>query len=336
MPFIFFCLGSQGSKVVTALDDMVLNFRCHTYAESTKKTYLTYFKSYADFCKLLAIRLVPLSAENLARYIAYLSRRLQYNSICNYLSIVRILHLEAGHASPIDTHYVSNILKGARRLLGDSRNKKLPITPQILLGIFKTISLHSSKDVAFWAACLVAFFSFFRKSNLLVSSQHEFDPSRHLSRQNVQFHPEGVILRIFKTKTIQFSERYLEIPLPSIQNSPLCPAKALLLSFKFVPTVVSPSPAFLYWDNNSITPLTHAIFLPRLKLALSNIGIDHTKYSGHSFRRGGASFAFQCGVPGELIQAQGDWKSEAYKGYLDPSLSYRQHVMKAFAKALQN
>src|SRR4051794_1104850 len=32
-------------------------------------------------------------------------------------------------------------------------------------------------------------------------------------------------------------------------------------------------------------------------------------YTGHSFRRGGATFAFQCGVPASLIKLQGDWRS---------------------------
>ncbi|XP_052058947.1 uncharacterized protein LOC127699233, partial [Mytilus californianus] len=183
---------------------------------------------------------------------------------------------------------------------------------------FGTINFNSTKDVTFWAACLVAFFSFFRKSNLLVPSLQDFDPNRHLSRQNIQFHPEGVILHLNKTKTIQFSERSLEVPLPAIRNSPL-----------------SSCPAFFFKEGGQIVPLTHSSFLTRLKDSLKEIGIDPTQYSGHSFCRGGASFAFQCGIPGELIQAQGDWKSDTYKRYLDPSFSYQQQVMKSFAKALQ-
>ncbi|CAG2234983.1 unnamed protein product [Mytilus edulis] len=211
--------GSQGSKEMTALDDIVLDFRCHAYAESTKKTYMTYLKSFVAFCNLIGIPVVPLSQENLARYIAHLSRRLKYNSLCNYLSIIRILHLEAGYSSPIDTHLVSNVLKGARRVLGDVNTAKLPITPKILFKIFAIISFNDTKDVAFWAACLVAFFSFFRKSNLLTPSVNDFDPDRHLSRHNVFFREDGVLLRISKSKTIQFAERCLDIPLPAIKKT---------------------------------------------------------------------------------------------------------------------
>jgi hypothetical protein len=41
--------------------------------------------------------------------------------------------------------------------------------------------------------------------------------------------------------------------------------------------------------------------------------------TGHSFRRGGASHAFNIGLPSEFIQAQGDWKSTAYLQYIVPS-----------------
>ena len=38
-------------------------------------------------------------------------------------------------------------------------------------------------------------------------------------------------------------------------------------------------------------------------------------YTGHSFRRGGATFAFRCGVPASLIKLQGDWHSDTYLLY---------------------
>ena len=43
-------------------------------------------------------------------------------------------------------------------------------------------------------------------------------------------------------------------------------------------------------------------------------------FSEHSFRRGGATWAFQSGVPGEMIQILGDWASDAYKKVLEFSM----------------
>ncbi|CAC5376940.1 unnamed protein product [Mytilus coruscus] len=168
---------------MTTLDSIVAKFRNHTYAESTKKTYQNYLKSYMEFYRRINIALVPLSPLNLARYVAYLPARLQFNSINNYLSIIRLLHLEAGITSPLESFFMDSVLKGAKRVLGCTVHSKLPLTPKILNEIFTLLSLSSSKDLCFWAACLVAFFSFLRKSNLFAPSLSAFDPLRQLSRK---------------------------------------------------------------------------------------------------------------------------------------------------------
>ena len=80
--------------------------------------------------------------------------------------------------------------------------------------------------------------------------------------------------------------------------------------------------------------LTYSVFLARLRGCLGQLGVDVTSYSGHSFRRGGASFALECGVPSELIQAQGDWRSDVYLSYLDPSLGFRQRVAHTLGQAV--
>ncbi|CAC5425464.1 unnamed protein product [Mytilus coruscus] len=92
---------------------------------------------------------------------------------------------------------------------------------------------------------------------------------------------------------------------------------------------------FISTFNGRLTPLTYSKFLSRLKHSLSHIGINPDQYSGHSLRRGGASFALECGIPTELIHSQGDWKSDAYKRYIDPSLDHRHVVMDTFAKRIQ-
>lgn len=47
---------------------------------------------------------------------------------------------------------------------------------------------------------------------------------------------------------------------------------------------------------------------------LSEAGISHPyNFRGHSFCGGAASWAFSCGVPGDLIQLYGEWASDSYK-----------------------
>ena len=42
------------------------------------------------------------------------------------------------------------------------------------------------------------------------------------------------------------------------------------------------------------------------------MGLDPSRYAGHSFRSGGCTWAFLANVLTELLQAHGDWHSSAY------------------------
>ena len=296
------------------------------FAESTRKTYSSQLRLYLQFCNAIGILPVPISPLNLARYIAFMARRLTFSSTRQYLNAVRLLHLEMGQSCPpFNLWYISSLLKGVRRVLGDATSPKLPITLTLLQGIFSTVDLTAPFDVVFWAACLVAFFSFFRKSNLLVQSAADFNPETNLCRGDVSFTPQGCILRVRWSKTIQYKERVLLVPLPRIAGSVLCPSQALLLAIKMAPAPIQ-SPVFQVQSIAGCSFLTHSQFIRRLRESLRMLNIDAHQYSSHSFRRGGASLSLEAGLPADLIQQQGDWRSMAYKRYLDVSLQARVSV----------
>ena len=121
---------------------------------------------------------MPISPENLGRYIAFLVSRLCFSSVRQYLNAVWIMHLEDGLPNPMSNcWYITSILKGLRHHKGDSTQQKLlNITPDILFGILSVLDLNRPFDVTFWSECLVGFFSFFTKSNLLILAQEKFDP----------------------------------------------------------------------------------------------------------------------------------------------------------------
>ena len=190
--------------------------------------------------------------------------------------------------------------------------------------------LHEPNKI-FWSACLVGLFSFFRKFNLVVSSMTQFDPKRH--SKDVHFSPSGAVLLVQWSKTIQFHQKLLQIPLPHITDSPFCPSSALLLCIHLVPPSRHPLFLFCYASGSTVKHVTHSDFVAYLHLCLTKLGMNPTLYSGHSFRRGSASFAMQCEVPVELIELQGDWTSNAYERYLYPSLELRRKLASTLGKA---
>ena len=112
--------------------------------------------------------------------------------------------------------------------------------------------------------------------------------------------------------------------IPCIPRSRLCPTTAIIHAFSFPPSTPD-SQAFNWVPTRSSHPqiFTYALFLRKLRDHLSLIGVDPKLYAGHSFRRGGASFAYQSGVPIELIKALGDWRSDTILIYLTMPLTIR-------------
>ena len=61
----------------------------------------------------------------------------------------------------------------------------------------------------------------------------------------------------------------------------------------------------------------------RLKKALKDLGRITEAYSTHSLWRGGATFAAAAGVPRNVIQEVGDWKSDAVDKYISNPIAVR-------------
>ena len=167
-------------------------------------------------------------------------------------------------------------------------------------------------------------------------SRRKFEPSKHLCRRDISVCPAGLSVLLKWSKTNQSSARLVQIPIVPIPGSPLCPLTAYKNMLKLVPASPA-SPAFSLPDSNSKRVcLTHATFVSHLQQLISLTGRDPKGFTGHSFRRGGATFAFRSGVPGELIQLQGDWRSDAYLRYLDFSLDSKLAVSSKMATAILN
>ena len=246
---------------------------------------------------------VPVNTLVICRYAAHLAKRLAFSSIKKYLNIIKILHLEAGFPNPMkENWFLDTVLKGVARHKGKVVHRKLPITPTILLAIKARLNLSNPLDSMFWAAALVAFYGFLRKANLFPSAINKYDPNKHLSRGDFTLYQWGVHLQIKWSKTIQFGERILYTPLPRLDNHPLCPVTAILRAFLLTQGAPTDGPAFVIFTGREYTPLTPNRFISMLKTHLSALGHPAHLYSGHSFRRGAASWALAQGLPGELIK----------------------------------
>jgi hypothetical protein len=260
---------------------------------------------------------IPVLSENLYRYVAYLATFLKVTSIKQYLNVVRLLHVECGFANPfMGDVFLKGIIKGLRRVKGDAVNRKLPITLDILCNIQRQLDMSVSQDHCFWTACLLAFYGMFRKASLFPKGNNS---SLCITLSDCHVYQWGVAIYTKQSKTIQFQERQAYVSLPWNANKNLCAARHLITCASRIPNAKSDTFVFSFVNKHSpkIHRITYNLFTSMLRGVLGKIGLPLASYTGHSFRRGGASLALKCGVPPEMIKAQGDWKSLSYIDYLD-------------------
>ena len=86
-----------------------------------------------------------------------------------------------------------------------------------------------------------------------------------------------------------------------------------------LPATASAPAFFTGYCAGSYIAITKTQIVSIFRSRRARIGVHNnpSRFRGHSFCCGGATWAFHTGVPGELIQIYGDWVSDAYKCYLE-------------------
>lgn len=257
---------------------------------------------------------LPADTLTVARFLTFMARTSKFSTINNYLSAVVVLHRYHGfEANFRDTFYIKLVIKGLRRILGDEPCKSRPLQPEQLLACYYHMDKSSELVQACWGAIILCFRSLLRKSNVLPSSSLV---DRHvLRRSDVRFHSWGMMLHVKSSKTIQYNERKLEIPIFSIPGSPLCAVNMLQEHWVRFPASLD-SPLFMKSTKQGMRPLLYNDVLQCLKSLVRTIGLDPQNVGLHSLRRSGATFLCRIGVPLSDIKCAGDWRSLAVLEYL--------------------
>lgn len=235
------------------------------------------------FCLYFNLEFIPASESSLCLFAQFLSRTFRsVKAIKACLTAWKSLHESTG--VPIDNFQGCQLAltyRGLARSLAKAPTQALPLTPELLMGIYNTLDLTEPEELVFWSILLTGFFSLARVSNLIKTNVNDF----HLRRSRVHIAGSVMLLVFLKTKTIQFGERSLQIPLVSIPGSPLCPVTAYQNMITAVPAPPSAA-AFSYPCAGSLKPYTYSKFQKFLKAAVKKLGKNPRLYSSHSMRRG--------------------------------------------------
>ena len=312
---MFFPHFSIVEKQRRQLYERAVNSQSNAYAKKSFINNMNFWVIYLRFSLYFSMVTFPASAEVLIGFSQFLAENVKSMATVKAgLSAVKKLHLLMGQSIAAFSDYVLQLtLMGLSRGSSHITKQARPITPEILLKIFNQLDLNNFDDAIFWAVCIMAFFLLFRKSNLIPDKKFGFDPRRQLKWSDLVYTGENIIVGIRWSKTDQFGRDLKTYPLPVIESSNLCPLKALNAVLKFYSPDQN-SHVFALPEGGSYT---YRSFQRKLRVVLEAAGVHGAgDYSSHSFRRGGATFAYLCGVPSEVIKLLGNWRSDCYLKYL--------------------
>ena len=260
--------------------------------------------------------------HNLLAFLEYL----HFNSISprviqNYLSSLKTVARTYGWDTSCFYHQM--IFSFLRSITINSNFRPTP------RGVFdiSTLSLISkacdllADPPLYRAIYLLAFFGFLRMSNIAPHSRAQFDPQRHLLRQDIIFGDPGAHVLLKWTKTLQDRSAHHFVQIPKLNNSLLCPVTALrhLLNTRPAPCH---TPLFVFKSlPHNVVIDTH--IRDALRFILRHLGLPLEGHGFHTFRRSGATLAFDNNVHLQNIMAHGLWRSDA--GFFSGSICYPPH-----------
>ena len=266
----------------------------------------------------------------MCRFLVDIGDDLSYTTLNNYVSALNSLcRFNDGTFDLRQDYGISLLLKGFKRLKGDTSNPKDPLLPVDLKEMSRYVDMSDREQFTVWLIIVLAFRTLLRKSHFVSSSQD--DTSHLLKVSDINFAPWGCIVSITSSKTIQFAQRSFDIPV-SYSPEPLCAASLLRLYLDKYPKPVS---EFLFTlpVKGALLPVSYSLALDYLKKWSSRAGLDKD-VGFHSLRRGAASHMHKLKISLISIQKAGDWHSMCVLKYLSVDFAQKRDVESLVASSL--
>lgn len=254
---------------------------------------------------------LPLDYENICLFLVHMAiNGHAYSTINNEVSSLVIYGKMLRQDVDIRSDFgVKITLLALKRLLGEAPKSKEELYPRELLSLKPFVSFDEFVQESVWLGILILYRSMLRKSHLFMG---EFNQNL-LQRCNVLFVDWGLVLTVKHTKTIQFGERVLKIPICR-DGGPLCVVELLRNYIRKYPVPMD-YPILSRIVNGSVQNVKYSPALQLLKKWSKKAGLDKN-IGMHSLRRGAATLMALAGMPLEDIKNRGDWQSTAVLKYL--------------------
>ena len=250
-------------------------------------------------------------------------------TISNQLSSLRTYFGMAGlNKAPLMSPVVANAMRAISLTVRHVPRPAAGITPEIiaraLAHAYKLDYPTHTRLAIIWM-----FMAFLRQSNIAPRTTTSFDPTRHLTRGDIDHKGDHLIISLKWSKTMQKSQTATTVSVWGKPGSSTCPVAAYNELLTVAPTATSDQPLLQFRDGNPMTTPYVARSWSRL---LQEANISEKGLTLHGLRRGGASYSYhQEGAKLEDVMSHGKWASSAVRAYLTPQRAQKTSVHRALA-----
>ena len=326
----------SGHRLMSNLSQRAATRIQSAFRPKTQRCYKMLFRTFVAFCVFVNLSLKKVNGKNVISFLEYLAQQnTSVHMLANYVAAIKanfiIYNLDKSCATDPKIKY---FLKSVRI------NRPLAVPRRNIMSVKVLKHLVSLCDglvmgFVYKAVFLVGFFGFLRLSNIAPHSLTSFDASRHLAAGDIVFTKTHVKVIIKWSKTNQNRDKIHVLSLPRIRGSNICPFRALKRIFKsYHPE--HDQPLFQIQTTKGWSILTDTRIRKTLSTLNVKMGYHKHYFTFHTFRRSGATLAFNSQVPIQKIQRHGAWASECVWRYIKQDPKMGEDIADTFAQILHN
>jgi len=290
-------------------------------AINTVRAYKSDFNDFGLFCAQNGFKSLPSEPKIVALYLTYLSTKdAKMSTLKRRLVSIGVIHKLKGHY--LDTKHPSIIenIMGIKRRKGSIQIGKKPLLISSLKTIIDAIDQQNKEKIKILrdrSIILIGFSGGFRRNEIV-----------SLNYDDLDFVPEGLKIKIKRSKTDQFGEGAIKA-LPYFDNSQYCPVVSLK-NWIDIARINSGALFRRFSKGSRLTEkrLTDQTVALLIKEYLQLAGIDNKNYSGHSLRSGFATSAAESGAEERSIMAMtGHKSSEMVRRYIKEANLFKNNAL---------
>lgn len=269
----------QPALPTISLDEAVAAATGYAKASRSAATWRAYeadWRAFQGWCSRVDLQPLPATPHTVALFLAAEAKLGRAPStLGRRLAAIRLMHIGARHPSPHDAIEVDEVLRGIRRTWKRPKAQKAPAVDGEITQMVDAVEPQTLRGLRDRALLLLGFAGAFRRSELVA-----------LDAEHVTRRAEGLSILIASSKTDQEGLGQV-VAIPRVTGSPYCPVQAVLDWMTVAGITTGPVFRRLHRGDtvgkSRLSPQSVALIIKDLA---GKVGLDASRYAGHSLRSG--------------------------------------------------